>query len=138
MNQRNNRDRKAALALALAAGGTVKAWALAHDVPARTAYTWARSTEVRERVLRIRRRAIDRAIGRLSRQASVAAGRIVRLARGAESESVQLQAARAVLADLMAVSNYAALEGRLAEVERRIARAQAVEHAATPVGGLEP
>jgi hypothetical protein len=118
MNIRNNGDQKAALALAIAAGGTVKAWAKQHDVPERTAYKWARSPEVRNRVKRIRRRAIDRAIGRLSRYASAAAEQIARLAKGAESESVKLQAARAVLADLMQVANYADLEDRIAELER--------------------
>src|SRR4051794_9779554 len=96
MNLRNNRDQKAALTLALAGGHTVKAWAKDHDVPERTAYTWARSPEVRTQVRRIRRRAVDRAVGQLSRYAAAAAAKIGRLARGAQSESVQLQAARAV------------------------------------------
>ena len=69
-------------------------------------------------VRRIRRRAIDRAVGRLSRYASAAAEQIARLAKGAESESVKLQAARAVLADLMQVANYADLEDSIAELER--------------------
>jgi hypothetical protein len=128
MNLRNNRDQKADLALALATGRTVKAWAKGHEVPERTAYTWARSPEVRKQVRRIRRRAIDRAIGRLSRNATAAADQIARLAKGAASEAVRLHAARAVLADLMTVSNYAALEQRLAEVERRIAHAQPDQH----------
>jgi hypothetical protein len=127
MNQRNNRDQKAALALAIAAGGTIKAWAKEHDVAQRTAYTWARSPDVKKQVRHIRRRAIDRVIGRLSRHAAAAADRIAHLAQGAASESVQLQAARAVLSDLMSVSNYAALEERLTEVERRIADRQAAE-----------
>jgi hypothetical protein len=118
MNLRNNRDQKAALALALAGGSTVKAWAKAHDVPVRTAYTWARSPEVRKRVRRIQRRALERAIGRLSRHAAAAAGRIAKLARDAQSEAVQLQAARAVLADLMQVANYADLDDRITALER--------------------
>ena len=118
MNLRNNRDQKAALALAIAAGGTVRAWAKQHDVPERTAYTWARSPEVQKQVRRIRRRAIDRAIGRLSQHAAAAADQIARLAKDALSEAVRFQAARAVLADLMTVSNYAALEERITELER--------------------
>ena len=46
------------------------------------------------------------------------------LATEAASEAVQLQAARAVLADLMGMSDYATIENRLADVERRIAHAQ--------------
>ena len=118
MNIRNNADQKADLALAIATGRTVRAWAKEHDVPERTAYKWARSPEVCTQVKRIRRRAIDRAVGRLSRYASAAADQIAKLAKGAESESVKLQAARAVLADLMQVANYADLEDRIAELER--------------------
>jgi hypothetical protein len=118
MNLRNNRDQKAALALALATGRTVKAWAKAHDVPERTAYTWARSPEVRQLVRRIQRRAIGRAAGCLSRHAAAAAAKIAKLADSAQSESVQLQAARAVLADLMQLANYADLDDRIAELER--------------------
>jgi hypothetical protein len=120
MNQRNNRDQKADLALALATGRTVKAWAKDHDVPERTAYTWARSPEVRQQVRRIRRRAVDRAVGQLSRHAAAAAARIGRLAQAAQSESVQLQAARAVLADLMQITDYADHEDRIAALERRV------------------
>jgi hypothetical protein len=120
MNQRNNRDQKAALALAIAGGSTVKAWANAHDVPVRTAYSWARSPDVRKKVRRIQRRALQRAIGCLSRHAAAAAGRIGHLATAAQSEAVQLQAARAVLADLMQVADYADHEDRIAALERRV------------------
>ena len=120
MNLRNNRDQKAALALALAGGRTVKAWAHDHDVPVRTAYTWARSPDVRKRVRRIQRRALERAIGRLSRHAAAAAGQIASLAKAAQSEAVKLQAARAVLADLMQVADYADHEDRITELERRV------------------
>ena len=124
MSRIHNQNRKADLALALAAGGTVKAWADAHGVPERTARTWSHSPEVLDQVAAIRRAVLDRAIGRLSDHAIAAADQIAALARDAASEAVKLQAARAVLADLMAVSNYAALEDRLADVERRIAHAR--------------
>ncbi len=120
MSQRHNQDRKAALALAMAGGQTVTAWAKTNGVPERTARTWARSPEVLDLIATIRRRIIDRTTGRLMRHATAAANQIGKLAQGASSEAVRLQAARAVLADLMAISNYAALENRLAEVERRL------------------
>ena len=120
MNIRNNTDQKAALALALAGGSTVKAWATANNVPERTAYTWARSPDVRQRVRRIQRRALERAIGQLSRHAAAAAGQIAALARDAQSEAVRLQAARAVLADLMQVADYADHDDRITALERRV------------------
>ena len=49
-----------------------------------------------------------------------AANGIVTLAKEAESESVQLKAWRAVLADQMAVSKFSDLEYRLAEIEEQL------------------
>jgi hypothetical protein len=123
MSKRNNQNQKAALALAMAAGGTVAAWAREHQVAERTARTWSNSPEVLDQVEAVRREVLDRTIGRLSDHATAAADEIARLAREASSEAVRLQAARAVLAELMIVSSYAALEGRMAEVERRVAGA---------------
>jgi transposase-like protein len=128
MSKRNNQNQKAALALAMAGGGTVAAWAREHQVAERTARTWSNSTEVLDQVESIRREVLDRAIGRLSDNAIAAADEIARLVKEAASEAVRLQAARAVLAELMTVSNYAALDGRLADIERRIAHAQPADH----------
>jgi hypothetical protein len=133
MSKINNQSRKSSLALALAGGGTVTAWARENQIPERTAYTWSRSPEVLEQVEMIRREAIDRAIGRLSDSATVAAAEIARLVKEGETDTVKLQAARAVLADLMSVSNYAALEKRLVEVERRMR-----EGSQSPVAGSQP
>jgi hypothetical protein len=131
MSLRNNHERKANLAIAIAAGKTVADWARDNAIPDRTARTWSHSQEVRDQVEAIRRAVIDRTIGRLSDHATEAADQIARLAKDAASEAVRLQAARAVLAELMAVSNYDALEQRLAQVERSIAHAQHAEHGTT-------
>jgi hypothetical protein len=120
MSRINNGNRKANLALAMAGGATVVDWAAKNGVAERTAYTWARSREVIDQVEALRRDLLDRAVNRLSGQATDAAEEIARLAREATSESVRLQAARAVLSELMAVSGFAALERRMAEIERRL------------------
>jgi len=138
MSKRNNQNQKSGLALAMAAGETVAAWARENQVPVRTARTWSNSPEVRKLVRRIRRRVIDRAVGRLSKNATAAADEIVRLAKKAASEAVRLNAARAVLAELMAVSNYATLEGRLAEVERRIRDSSQPNSSQLPAPGSQP
>jgi hypothetical protein len=121
MPKPNSENRKVQLALALAGGATVSDWAEKNNVSERTAYRLAASPEVRERVEAIRRDALEQAVGRLSGNAGGAAEQINRLAREANSEAVRLQASRAVLDELMTVSSYAALERRLAEVERRLA-----------------
>jgi hypothetical protein len=124
MSKRNNENHKANLAMAMAAGTAVPDWARENDVHRRTAYTWSRSPEVLDQVKLIRSQVLDRTAGRLSDNATAAADKIAKLAREAASESVQLQAARAVLTELMTVSNYLALERRLDELERRVAHAQ--------------
>ena len=68
----------------------------------------------------MRRRALNQAIGRLTGMAMKAVDGIAKLAKGAESESVQLRAWRAILADLMAVSKFSDLEYRMAEIEEQL------------------
>ena len=51
-----------------------------------------------------------------------AANGIVTLAKEAESESVQLRACRAVLADVMSVSKFSDLEYRMTEIEEELDR----------------
>jgi hypothetical protein len=120
MSKINNQHRKAQLALALAAGSTAIGWARENDVPESTVYRWATSDEVEEAVNGIRREVWQQTIARLSQNATAAADQIAKLAQEAASESVRLAASRAVLADLMAVTDYAALERRLAKIERRL------------------
>jgi hypothetical protein len=56
----------------------------------------------------------------LSSVALKAANGIVTLAKEAESESVQLRAWRAILADQMAVCKFSDLEYRMAEIEEQL------------------
>jgi hypothetical protein len=120
MSKINNQIRKSELARALATGATVTDWATANDVKPRTAYTWSCSPEVVDEVESIRRAALDQSIGRLSKNATDATDAILRLVKEARSESVRLQAARAVLSELMTLCSYTTLERRMAEIERRL------------------
>ena len=113
-------QKKTRLALAIARGESVAAWARQNEVPRRTAFRWARDTKVRLAVEAGRRYALDRAIGRMARLAMKAADAIARLGEGAESESVQLRAWRAILADQMAVSKFSNLEQRMVEIEEQL------------------
>ena len=108
------------LALAVAGGKRVAAWAKAHDVAPRTAYTWTKRPGFRAKVARLRRRVLDRAVGQLAAAAAKNAAEINKLATGAESEAVRLAAARAALADLIQVQRHLALEDRVAELEKRV------------------
>ena len=91
-----------------------------NEVARSTAFRWAQDPKVRREVEARRRRALNRAIGRLSSVAMKAANGIAKLAKEAESESVQLRAWRAILADQMAVSKFSDLEYRMAEIEEQL------------------
>ena len=66
-------------------------------VPNATAYRWSQEPAVRAEIESIRRRAIDRAVGRLATRATWAVDGIVELGENADSESVRLSALRAVM-----------------------------------------
>jgi hypothetical protein len=112
---------KPELAIALARGITVARWARENDVPQSTVYRWSHEPEVRKMVEACRRRLIDQAIGRVTKRTSWIFGRITKLADRAESESVRLKALRSLLSDMMAVSKFSGLEGRMADVEEKLA-----------------
>ena len=110
---------KTLLAAAIAAGASIEKWAASNAVPERTAYRWAGEPEVRSEIESIRRRALDEAIGRLATRATWAVDGIVKLGENAPSDSVKLSALRAVMSEFIAVSNFAGLEVRVAELEER-------------------
>ena len=58
--------RKSQLALAIAQGASIAVWSRKNDVPDRTAYRWAAKPKVRAKIKANRRRARDRAVGRLA------------------------------------------------------------------------
>jgi hypothetical protein len=111
---------KVQLALAVARGISIAKWARANDVPAPTAYGWAREPEFRRAVETYRRRTIDEAIGRMTRNSTRAADLILNMAERADSESVRLRAARAIFAEMISVSKYSGLEARLHEAEEML------------------
>jgi hypothetical protein len=111
---------KSQLIVAIAEGMPVTEWAHKNKVPRRTAFRWAREPKIRASVESSRRRALDRAIGRMSKHVNWAAGGIARLAKTAESESVRLAALRAIFSNMMAVSEFAGLEQRMAQIEEQL------------------
>jgi len=106
------------LALWVATGRTVAAWAEKNQIARRTAYEWHRRPAFKTTVEKYRRRYLDRALGVLARNAAKSASVVGRLVDEADSDAVKLQAARAGLADLMSVWRFADIEGRITELER--------------------
>jgi hypothetical protein len=113
-------DLKSQLALMIARGKTINAWASQNDVPLRTAYRWSREPQVRGEVQEWRRFVLNLTIGRLARLSLKATDGIAKLGAGAESESVQLRAWRAIPADQRTVSKFSDLEDRMTEIEEQL------------------
>ena len=113
-------DLKSQLALMIARGKPINAWASQNDVPLPTAYRWSREPQVRGEVQEWRRFVLNPGAPGLARLSLKATDGIARLGRSAESESVQLRAWRAVLADQMAVAKFSDLEDRVTEVEELV------------------
>jgi hypothetical protein len=122
MSEEPAKGTKTQLALAIAQGVPVAAWARSSGVSRRTAFYWAKHPEVRKMVLSCRRRVLDRAVGRMTKQSNEAVDTIVRISKEGDTDSVRLRAARAVLSDMIAVSSYSGLEERVTELEERIER----------------
>jgi hypothetical protein len=91
------KNTKTQLALAIAQGIPVAAWARASGVYRRTAFRWAKDPSVRKTVETCRRRMIEAASRRMARHSAWAADGIVALAKDAESDSVKLEAFRTIL-----------------------------------------
>jgi hypothetical protein len=113
---------KSQLALAIAQGVSIAKWARANDVPAPTAFRWARDPALRRTVETYRRRTIDEAVGRMAKHTAWAADGIVAVAKDADTYTVKLRAFRAIFSDMMTVSKYSELETRMGALEDYVAQ----------------
>ena len=69
MSEEVPESKKTGLAIVIAQGASVPAWARRNEVPTSTAYYWAGQPEVRRMVETLRRRSLDRAVGRMASRA---------------------------------------------------------------------
>jgi hypothetical protein len=120
-----NRDlppRHEALALALAAGSTLHAAAAEAGIGATTAKRWLREQPaIIRRVGELRAEMTAQALGRLIDNMASAADTLAYLSRKAESETVRLGAARAVLELANKTRETVELEERLQALEKQVA-----------------
>jgi hypothetical protein len=129
--------KKTELAIAVAKGASVNAWARANDVGRSTAYRWTKEQGFRLVVQAWRREALDRAIGMMASRSTGAVKVIAGLADGADSESVRLRAARAVLSDQIAVAKFSDLESRMGQLEAHVEATTGLKAPGSRRGGLE-
>jgi len=119
-DEEQNPDQQYQFAVAMATGQRVSVWAKKNGVPRRTCYNWTKTKEYRLTVQEVHRRTLNRAVGQFARNLTEAAELIWTLARDAKSESVRLQAARAIVKEFMKVREHADLEEQMVDVERRL------------------
>ena len=106
------------LAIAVAAGSSIKAAAEAVRCSAQTAYNISATHEFRTRVSTIRTAMTAQAVGRLAAAASEAVDTLRSLLDATNEPSVRLNAAKAILANLGPISEHGELRQRIDQIER--------------------
>jgi hypothetical protein len=119
-SEKSPEKKKHKLAIAIAGGASIRAWARVNNVANRTAYRWASDPMVRAKVASCRRRALDRAIGQMSRSVNSAAIGIKELSKAAASESVKLAALKTIFSNMIAVTEFADLQDRMTHLEEQL------------------
>src|SRR5436190_1008680 len=97
MNGEELKTANTELAIALAQGVSVTAWARARSMARSTVYRWASDPEVRSEIEAHRRQAVDRAIGIMINLYAWAADGIVNLAKTSDWDSVRLKAYQSIM-----------------------------------------
>ena len=120
------------LAHAVAGGSTVAKAASAIGVKPRTARNWARRPEFITTVARIRQRATDRIVGKLTRHALAAVDAIAKLVKSGENHSVQLNAAKTICGLLIEVENHAMTTRAMNDVATRLEHLERSTNAQSP------
>jgi hypothetical protein len=121
MPRRTNPDRGDLLALAMAEGMSIAAWAKANGVNPRAAYRLAARPGVRAKAAEFRARMIDEAIGNLARGARSCA--ILLWATAADPEqptTVRLSAASRALSLLMGLESHATFTAQFADLQKQV------------------
>jgi len=106
------------MAIAVAAGSSIKAAAEAVRCSTQTAYNISATSEFRSRVSEIRSELTTAAVGRLTAAASEAVDTLRSLLDAANEPSVRLNAAKAILANLGPISEHGELRQRIDAIER--------------------
>jgi hypothetical protein len=108
------------LALWVAAGGKITDWCRENAVCLKTACTWSGSDAFRREVAAHRRRAADRAIGRMARHLGKAVGKIDRLIEQGRDDGAKLAAAGSLVGKVLDDRGHAELKARLRRLGERI------------------
>lgn len=113
---------KAAVALALASGRTVKQAAAEAGVGQRTIFRWLRSPSFNRRVARYRAELVKTAAGQLADTLTKAIGTLRHLLAD-DSPTIRLRAADLLLSHAVKVGDQADVHQRLEELEKKLSEA---------------
>src|SRR4051794_21907725 len=97
MARQHNESRIDDLALAIARGTSVTAWAAANGISRNTAYSWTLLDGFKAKVSAYRTKLVDESVGLLTGSLRQAVDQLVSLMKTAESEQVKLAACRLFL-----------------------------------------
>ena len=117
--QMANSGRFEALALLLASGTSVKSASVQLGIGSRTAYRIAASDKMKARVASIRTEIASSTVGILTEAASEAASALRSLLSESNPPMVRLNACKAVLASLSAISELGELRARIDALEKK-------------------
>jgi hypothetical protein len=117
----NGSGRREALALVLAAGGTVRAAAAKAKVSERTARNWLAEDAFRARVEQLRAAILERTMSMTIKASTKAAATLARLL-DSKDDRVKLGAARAILEQAVVLREKVSVEQRVAALEAEVRR----------------
>ncbi len=108
------------LAQTVAIGENTSTWCETHGIEPATVHDWQRRDTFQQIVAEVRSRAVDHSIGKMAKNLGAAVERIVTLVEEAESQSLQLTAAKTLIDKLLLVQNHAELRNELRQLEERL------------------
>jgi hypothetical protein len=106
------------LALAIAAGKSVRAAARKLGIPERTAYRITATPEFQELVADLQAQVVRQAVATLASGTHAAAATLLKLAKTSKDERVQVRASRSVLEFFAALDTYSNLKTRFEAMEK--------------------
>lgn len=102
---------------------SVRDWCQTNGVSERTGYSWSSSKEFRQRVAELRQAAFDRSMGRMTELLNESVEQLGSLVKtGERKDVVRLQAARGLIADLLAIRSSVDIDRQVAELRAEIAQ----------------
>jgi hypothetical protein len=113
----HNKAKYEALVMAVATGISVADWCKSTKTARSTASTWQEDPQFDRDVAAIRRQMLNQAVGKFTGAVNKVADEMIQLAESATSEPTKLSAQRAVMENLVQMTEFAEVKKRLDSLE---------------------